>query len=82
MNDFDSMTALQADTIANLMAENADLKAQVDDLKAMAGGLRKRIEAYVELDEIATRRDRSLTEEITRLHAQLDVLKDVIKEVM
>jgi len=82
MGDFDSMTALQADAIANLRAENADLNAKVNDFNAVAGGLKKRIESLEELDEIATRRERNLIDQITRLNAQIEVLKDLIREAM
>jgi len=79
MGDFDkqfsSMTELLASNLEELKAENARLVDQVKRLERMNRSLE-------ELDEISTQRDRSYSDQIRRLQSQIDILKEVIKEVI
>jgi hypothetical protein len=75
MGDFESMTALQADTIENLMADNNALKDEV-------ASLRKRIEAFEELDEMSTKSNNELVRQVEILQGQALVLKDIIKSAL
>ncbi len=72
MGDFESMTALQADAIDIL-------KAEKEALNALIGDLRKRIEAFEELDEMSTRRANDYRHQISLIQAENETLRGVIR---